>query len=478
MLLGRQQERHILNRISESKQAEMIAIIGRRRVGKTFLVNQHYKDSLVFSFTGTQYAEKENQLKKFAYKLKEESKNKTDFAVPEDWAQALNQLTIYMNGLRKTKRKKVIFFDEFPWIAGHRSGFLQEFTYWWNNWASKQHLTVIICGSAASWVKRNIVNNKGGLHNRITQLINLKPFTLAEVKQYFKQNNPSLDNYQILQLYMALGGIPHYLNHVNKGDSAAQTIDKLCFNKDGILRNEFNNLYAALYNNHERHVAIVRALSRKWKGLTRQEIIEATLLSDGGGLTKILEELEASSFITGVMPFGKKKKDVLYRLTDAYSLFYLRFIEGRRAGSRNIWLQKSNEQSYKVWQGYAFENVCIQHADAIKMAIGISGINSNISSYQASATDEFAGVQVDMLIDRADNTINLCEMKFYNDEYTFSKDEAAKLRRRRSLFQNHSKTKKAIFTTLVTTYGLVDNLYSGQVDQVVTLDDLFLMKSF
>jgi len=378
-MIGRQTERTLLNKKLRNKRAELIAVIGRRRVGKTFLIHQHYKKQLVFEFTGTQYADTENQLQKFAEKLDQFKKDQIAIAIPENWAAAFKQLKIYLQSIRRSKRKPVIFFDEFPWIDSPRSGFLNEFAYWWNDWASRQNIVVVICGSAASWMIDRVVNHKGGLHNRITECIHLKPFTLAEVKQYVHSINPALDNYQLLQLYMSVGGIPHYLQHLQKGESATQTINRLCFKKDGILRNEFNNLYAALYEGHERHVAVVKALSTKWKGLTRMEISKLTGLSNGGGLTQILLELTTASFIMPILPFGKKKKDTLFRLVDEYSLFYMTFIDGKRAGKKEIWLQTSREQFYKIWRGYAYENICIKHAAAIEKALGISGIITEVS---------------------------------------------------------------------------------------------------
>lgn len=478
-MIGRKKERETLDNLSLSKKAELLAIIGRRRVGKTYLIREHYEKQLVFDFTGTQDASKKNQLKKFAQKIQEYSNSPLKVATPEDWAAAFIQLKSYLKNIRKTKRKPVVFFDELPWIASKRSGFLKEFGYWWNDWASRQHIIVVICGSAASWMIDKVVNNKGGLHNRITEYIQLQPFTLAEVKQYLLSINLVLDDYQILQLYMSIGGIPHYLQNLRKGESATQIINRLCFHKDGILRNEFNNLYAALYEGHERHIAVVKALATKWKGLTRQEIIDATKLSNGGGLTQILTELQSASFIDEIIPFGKKKKETLYRLIDEYSLFYLTFIDGKRAGNKDIWLRTAQDNTYKIWRGYAFENICIKHVAAIKQALGIAGVHTEVSGFRSKGTTDIKGIQIDMLIDRNDQSINLCEMKFYNDTLTLTNQDATQLRQRRSRFQQLSKTKKTIFNTLITTYGINPNQYShSQVDQVVTMDALFLLERF
>ena len=478
-MIGRKEERQQLDNLLASNKAELLAVIGRRRVGKTYLIREHYKKQIVFEFTGTQHSKRRNQLKKFSQKLQEYTNSSLPIAVPEDWAAAFIQLKIYLKNRKITKDKPVIFFDEVPWIASKRSGFLNEFGYWWNDWASQQQIVVVICGSAASWMIDKVVNHKGGLHNRITEYIHLQPFTLAEVKQYLEAIPLHLDHYQILQLYMSIGGIPHYLQHIRKGESATQIINRLCFHKDGILRNEFKNLYAALYEGHERHISVVKALSTKWKGLTRKEIIALTKLSNGGGLTQILTELISSAFVIEIVPYGKKKKDTLYRLVDEYSLFYLNFIEGQRAGKKDIWLQNAQNHPYKIWRGYSFENICLKHVEAIKQALGIAGVQTEISSFRSVGTTDRVGVQIDLLIDRNDQCINLCEMKFYNDDFTLTKEEAEKLRRRRSRFQQITKTKKTLFNTLVTTYGVVSNASSSsQVDSVVTMETLFLLERF
>jgi len=448
-------------------------VIGRRRVGKTYLIREHYKQNIVFEFTGTQHASIDNQLQKFAHKLQTYGKSALITAKPENWAEGFRYLTAYLSGISKRKKKPVVIFDELPWIDTHRSGFLNELTYWWNDWANQQSIIVVICGSAASWMIQNVISNKGGLHNRVTAKIHLQPFTLAETKEYVQQINPRLKEYAILQLYMAIGGIPFYLKGLRKGESATQAIQRLCFDKNGLLRTEFDNLYAALYEKPERHIAVIKALGTKWKGLTRQQIIKQTKIPDGGGMTKLLAELESASFIVAIQPFGKKKKDMLFRLIDEYSLFYLNFIDNKRAGKQNVWQQSSKSQTYKTWRGYAFENICIKHADAITKALGIDGIHSNVSGYTAQ------GVQIDMLIDRVDDIINLCEMKFYNDEILLSNQDASTLRRRRTVFQEQSKTKKSVFITLVTTFGIRPNQYSDElIDKLVTLDDLFQLDSF
>jgi len=351
LLTGRLKEQKLLSRALKSKQPEMIAVIGRRRVGKTFLIGSVYKKNIDFEITGIQYADKQEQLKNFMIRFKQFFKPKQAVDEPKDWIDAFHLLTQFLSKKRK-RGKKVVFFDELPWLASKRSGFLKGLSYFWNSWAIQQHIVVVICGSAASWMIDKVVNHKGGLHNRITQRIYLQPFTLCETGLYFKARKINLDHYQILHLYMAMGGIPHYLNEVKKGLSAVQNIDQISFAKNGLLYDEFDKLFSALFNQADAHMQVVRALAKKAIGLTRSEIIKVTKLKDGGGLSKVLKELEHSGFISKYYPFDKKKKDSLFRLTDEYSLFYLKFIEKNKTKGKVSWQQLSQTQSYKTWCGY------------------------------------------------------------------------------------------------------------------------------
>ena len=324
-IIGRTEEISMMTDLLFNKHPEMLAVIGRRRVGKTYLVRNVYRDYINFEITGIQQASAKQQLEYFATQLNKISGNKKTTSIPESWLEAFFQLSTALEKI-KTKKKKVLFFDELPWLASRKSGFLTALGHFWNSWASKQNIIVVICGSSASWMINKVVHNKGGLHNRITKLINLAPFTLAETKKYLKSRNIKMDHYQTIQLYMAMGGVPHYLKEIKPGLSAAQNIDTICFRKNGLLRDEFDKLYPALFEKAEKHINIIRALASKWKGLTRTEIITKSKIKDGGSLTRILSELISSGFVSSYFPFDKKKKETLYRLTDEYSLFYIHFI--------------------------------------------------------------------------------------------------------------------------------------------------------
>lgn len=472
-MIGRQKEIEILQKAYESPKPELVAVLGRRRVGKTYLVRTFFQEKIDFEIIGLKDGSKEQQLRNFGYSLKSVKKSDA-LAVPRDWLEAFYLLTEHLESLGEPHRKKVVFIDELPWIATAKSDFLTGFSYFWNSYVSKKNILVLICGSATAWMINKIINDKGGLHNRVTRKIHLSPFTLAETEAYFQARNITFSRYQLLLLYMSIGGIPHYLDQVEGGKSAVQNIDEICFHPQGLLRTEFDNLYASLFANPERYESVVGALSGTWKGLSRMEIIQRTNLKDGGGFSVILQELEQSGFISSYIPFNKKKKDTLYRLTDYYSLFYLKFIRDTPADTQGIWHALSQTQPFKVWSGYAFENICLQHIHKIKTALGISGVLTRQSSFLAKGDEDHEGAQIDLLIDRQDNCISMCEVKFYNDVMVLSKTDADGLRSKRSAFQRNSGTKKHIFITLITTYGLTPNVHSiGLIDQVLDMNDLF-----
>lgn len=473
ILTGRKKEIAILEKTYQSNRAELIAVIGRRRVGKTFLIKQTYKTQIDFELTGLQDAPLSEQLQNFSYQLAEFMGTKMPLKEPKNWLEAFRMLINYLKE-KEGNRKQVIFLDELPWLATPKSGFLRGLSYFWNSWAINQKIVVVICGSAASWMIQKVVNHKGGLHNRITKRIELHPFSLLETEQYLQNKNITLNRYQLVQIYMAIGGIPHYLEQIEAGKSAVQVINDICFSETGLLRDEFSKLYPALFDNAEKHITIIRALAQKRQGLNRTELIKYSKLSNGGSLTRTLDELTLSGFIATYQPFNKKKKDTLYRLTDEYSLFYLQFIEKNLGDKKDVWQRLSQTQVYKTWSGYAYENICLKHVDQIKEALKIGGVYATASSFYKKGTKLEKGTQIDLLLDRNDQIINLFEIKFYKDELLLSKSDAVQLKDKLTVFQRTTKTKKHLFLSLITTFGITPNQYSlGLIDQVLTLDDLF-----
>lgn len=468
-LIGRKPEKEILVNALKSNNSELIVVYGRRRIGKTFLIREVYKKHIIFEFSGAHKANYTGQIQNFNLTLKEVYPKATP---AENWIESFYQLRHYIDK-QKSKQKKVIFIDEFPWLDTRKSNFLAAFDIFWNTYASKRKdLVIVICGSAAAYMIKNIIKNKGGLHNRLTQTIQLSPFNLNETEQLLKRNKIKLSRYDILQLHMAMGGVPHYLEKIKLGESAAQAIDRLCFTKNGFLRLEFKLIFASLFDQYDNHETIIRTLAHVRKGLTRTALLTKSKINSGGTLSKTLEELEQSGFIEKYAPY-QGNKDALYRLTDEYSMFYIKFIENTKPTNKSVWMKMQGQQSYKIWSGFSFETICIKHIEQIKEALKIGGINSTHGSWLEKNNDN--GIQIDLLIDRDDNVINLCEMKFYNTEFVLDKKYANELAKKANIFTQTSNTKKSIFTTFISTYGLYKNTYSRQyIQNELTMHDLFI----
>ncbi len=472
-LVGRRIERLVLQKTLASNRPEMLALIGRRRVGKTFLVRSVCQEFIRFEITGIRNASLQEQLENFADQLNLFAKPTIPVNRPESWQKAFQMLRNYLI-TQLGEKKIVVFLDELPWLATRRSGFLKALGSFWNSWASQQNVLVVICGSAASWMIKKVVQHKGGLHNRITRKINLKPFTLAETELYLQSNHVNLNRYQILLVYMAIGGIPHYLKEIESGQSAVQNIDRICFSESGLLLDEFSLLYPALFENPDGHIEVITALSEKRKGLTRKEIIQHTNLTDGGRASEIIEELRSSGFISSYYTFGKKKQEIRYRLTDEYSLFYLKFIADKRMEGVGTWKRLSQTQSWKSWSGYAFESIALKHVSQIKKSLSIGGVYSEASAYASQGKDGMPGFEIDLLIDRNDQVINICELKFYKENFVMTKSYAEELRQKMSLFRSVTQTRKQLFLTFISAFPMIPNQHSiGLVDNALTMDALF-----
>ncbi|MEM8526569.1 MAG: ATP-binding protein, partial [Bacteroidota bacterium] len=458
----------------ESDRSEFLAITGRRRVGKTFLIDTLLQEHYCFSITGIQNGNTAAQLVNFGVKLAE-YRGDFESIIPSNWQMAFLQLKQYLKTL-DSPRKQVIFIDELPWVHTARSNFIQLLAHFWNDYLSKEkHFLLVICGSAASWITKKILNDQGGLHNRITEIIHLHPFSLAETNEFLKSKGLHLSTQEVARIYMTLGGIPFYLENLRRGESFATAIERICFAPNGILKNEYNNLYKALFNNAELHQAIVAALAKHQYGLSHTAILKELGMKFTGSYQRAVEELIISDFITEDASFTRKKRGLSYRLTDEYSVFYHRFIQNVHQYTPGIWQQLANSQSYKIWAGYAFESLCHKHIKGIKNALGISAVYTETSGLSVPSVDQKEGFQIDLIIDRKDDTINLCEIKFHASTFTIDKVYYQQLLRKKQAFIDHTKTKKQVFLTFITNHGIAQNSYANEiVDTEVLLEDLML----
>lgn len=474
MFIGRIHEISQLENAYASQQSEMVAVLGRRRVGKTYLI-KHCFPKPDFECTGAHNGSMQQQLHAFYSKLIEYGyKPLRNEYVPSNWFEAFEKLKRLLSK-KSIKRKQVVFIDELPWFDTPRSRFLDALGYFWNDIAYNKNILLVVCGSSASWMIHHIFHNKGGLHNRVTRRIELQPFTLLETEQYLRKKHIRFDRYAITLIYMTMGGIPFYLRELNKQESVAQNIDRICFSKNGLLYGEFQYLFSSLFQHAALHQLIIKALASKWKGLTRVELLRIIKYKDGGAISRTLEELERSAFITIIKPFGKQKKEQLYRICDPYTLFYLHFIAKLPSPKKGTFIQLAQRAVWHSWKGFAFENVCFYHIQKIEKALGISGIYTEHSSFYFKGKTNSAGVQIDMLISRSDNCIQLFEIKFSDTPYVLKKEQAIKIKDRVQLFQQYTRTRHTIFTTLITPFGVSDNIWSNSIlSSTLTLDDIFI----
>lgn len=480
ILIGREPELTMLNKLYQSKNAEFIAIYGRRRIGKTFLVNAFFHDKGVFfEVTGSKKSSRNEQLKNYHREFSKLFAMATYDAPPQDWGDAFHRLTESLAAL-KTKSKIIIFLDELPWLAGPRSGFLPALEYAWNRHLSRMHnVILVVCGSAASWMLTKIVNDKEGFYGRLSAKIPMYPFDLTVVEKYLQSRHIELTRKQIVEIYLAMGGVGKYLSFLSPGKSPAQLINEIYFTPNGQLFLEFYQLYKSLFDSAERHIEIVRALSKKRYGIYQKELLEMVGLKQSGRSSALLDELEASGFIMGIPMFGKDVKEKKYRLVDEFSYFYLKWVEPvhseiLRGSNINYWDKVYQSQSWLSWAGYAFETICIKHMMNIKRSLGIAAVNTVESHWAIDGTSQSQGAQVDLICDRADDCIHLFEIKFCNAEFVIDKAYADNLRNKKERFRQDTGTKKAIFITMITPYGVKENAYYNElVQHQLTLDDLF-----
>jgi uncharacterized protein len=470
-MVGRQLQLQQMEELKSSKKSEFVAVLGRRRVGKTYLIDNGFGSDMCFQMTGIQHHDTAAQLENFNRKMYLYTKATYPSAAPKNWGEAFFQLRMYLDSLSK-KKKQVIFLDELPWMSTVNSGFIQQLAHLWNDYLSKhKHFVLVVCGSASSWIAKHISNDKGGLHNRLTATMYVQAFTLAETKEFLLSKNIKLTHQEIAKIYMTMGGIPYYLEDIKRGETATKAIERMCFSENGRLYKEYDNLYKALFSNAIYHEQIIETLAGSQKGMLRQQILEQTKIQDGGPFTRAMYDLIECGFVGTMSQFGQKKREEMYRLRDEYSAFYHRFIKKHKKFVSGFWAVQANSQAYKIWLGYAFELLVHRHIDKVKTKLGISGIYTETSTmYQKQDLP----MQVDLLINRKDNAINFCEIKHYESGFKFDKKSYSDIKSKLDIFKEKYGTRKQVFYTFISNQAAPDNEYALElIDNTVLLDDFF-----
>ena len=471
-IIGREKEIKRLNRALEETEAQLIIVYGRRRVGKTFLINEFFDYEFDFKFTGAYNQSKKEQLTNFSLELSRYSKEKCD--TPSSWTEAFYLLRDYLEK-GSINEKQVVFFDEMPWMDNQKSGFLKAFEWFWNSWgSSRKNLVFVVCGSATSWLREKIDRNKGGLFNRRTCRLYLEPFNLYNVEKYLISRNINWSRYDITECYMIMGGIPFYLKLLDRELTLNENIDEIFFKKRSELWDEFDQLYRTLFTNSDKYIKIIELLSTKRKGYTWGEIAEKTSISANGVLTKMLTNLMESGFIKVNEVYGHKKREQTYQLSDYYTMFYFRYLKKHAGKDEHLWSTSYDDSSREVWEGLTFEQVCKDHIEQVKRKLGISAVSADVSSWSKQGGKGTDGAQIDLLFDRKDKTINLCEIKFYSQKFEITKAYDDSLKNKARVFKEETKTNKTIQLNMITTYGIKRNKYSNSIGRTVEMDDLFM----
>lgn len=471
MIIGRKEEIAKLKRAYDSEYSEFVAVYGRRRIGKTFLIRETFKDSFTFQYSGVFKATNKEQLKMFHKSLIDQGLDPSEKA-PKSWFDAFFLLENLIK--KSTDTRKVVFLDELPWMDARNSRFIPAFEHFWNGWASARHdVLLIICGSATSWIINKIFRNKGGLYNRVTYKILLKQFTLHECEELVQSLKLPFNRNMIIEGYMVMGGVPFYWTKLERNMSMGQNINNLFMNEDGELHNEFSYIYSSMFNTPEKYIKVVEALSGKKSGLTRDEIITKAKLDNNGHISRILEDLIECGFVRKYCHLDKRLKDALYQLVDCYTLFYYQFVKNAHGTDDEYWVRIMHGSQYNTWCGLAFERVCLLHTRQIKAALGISGILANLFSWHVKKTDEHPGVQIDLIIDRADNVVNVCEMKYAPKGYSMTSSDLDNLHTKLRVFDLYLPKQKFAQPVLITSNGAIRNKYSEEIYLKVEGDQLF-----
>lgn len=484
MIVGREYEVKKLNEFYNSGNAELIALYGRRRVGKTYLIDEAFENRISFRHSGLspiddkkkadgkRQSRMKDQLAHFYRSLLEYGSSATK--APKSWLEAFYMLEDLLDEKKDKNGRVLVFIDEIQWLDTPRANFMTGFEAFWNGWAChRKNIMVIVCGSSSSWVLDNVINNHGGLYGRVTHEMKLSPFSLNECERFFKSRAVEMSRYDIVQSYMIVGGIPYYLQYFEREYSLQQNIDRMLFADNAILKDEYDRLFFSLFVNPDVMKSIIEALFTKSRGLSRKELTELTGITDGGDLSKQLKALLSGDFVMEYNSFGNDKNESFYKLIDPFCLFYLEFMQGRKRRRTQNWTNIEDSASVRTWKGYAFENVCWNHRIKIKNALQIGGVSTTETLWSKRGTAETPGTQIDMIIERKDNVVDMCEMKFSSDDYEVDLDYHKKLEARKKILREKISKKAVVHNVLVTTYGLAHKGYYSDFVNIITLDDLF-----
>ena len=493
-MIGRKKEIKLLNEICDLEESSLVAIYGRRRIGKTYLVNHMFKkyrqDCLFFEFTGAYDGDKRGQIDNFIDQVYEWFYVEPSFEI-KSWSDAFRFLKRTIDKeikKRDSNEKVIVFLDEVPWIdRSNKGGFLSALGYFWNTWCEpRENVVLILCGSNSSWIRDKILKNaRGSLYQRVTHQISMYPFDLKETKAYLlEQKGFMIDNKTVTDIYMIFGGVAKYLSFLNPNESSAENIDRVFFSIHGSMYREYDELFSSLFaDKSDYYKSVIELLCTRRSGFSLSDISKAFNEKLGGKLRLAIAELEECGFIKGLSKYGNSVRGVNYMIVDPYILFHHKWIKGFSRNDiatlpNNYWLHKSSSQSYAVWSGYAFEIVVMVNIRLYLNAIGRLGFFSGVYHWQHMAkSEDEQGAQIDMVVNYGNNIFDILECKYYNSEYVISKEYAKNIKNKLSMFKKYglySKQKSELRLVFLTSYGVKMNAEAHSLNiSRVCLDDLF-----
>ncbi len=471
-IISRKEEKKDLEYCERSKKSELICVYGRRRVGKTFLVEQTFRD-FAFRAVGLEKGTTKQQLKSFGQRLIEYGDDIKQ--TPENWFEAFSRLDKILSGesiRRSLNGKKIVFLDEFPWFATKKSDFLVAFEDYWNRRGTQDgDLLFIICGSATSWIIKNVIKNTGNMFQRVTKKICVEPFTLAETELFFKDREFDWSREQIAECQMIFGGLPFFFDLMNTSQSLVKNINRLLFDKDALFGDETKKLLDATLSESPIYEKILSKLAFARYGIKKSEL-QVEIAAPNGTYGRAVQDLVDCGYVIEYKKKYEEYNPLYIQLVDPFLLFHYHYLsKEKRIDSYEDLI--GNIGRYDNWRGTAFEILCLNNTASIKSALGIRGVKTECYPWYNSTDKKNERVQIDMVIERADKITNLCEIKYTNKPFVIDASYEQELIKKRDIFKEKTGTSQALKVIIISAAGVSGTRYTSYISDIITLDDIF-----
>jgi hypothetical protein len=467
MFVGRKNELRMLNDAYRSGKDELVVLYGRRRIGKSSLVKRFAeKKKAYYEFEALEGETTPGQINHFLQQLKKQIDDPIlDSVRFANWEQVFTYLTEKVIN-RKSKVKKILFLDELPWMAAGRIRLVSLLKYYWDNHWKSKHVMLILCGSVASFMVKKVLHSNA-LYGRTTIEILLKGFSPEEAARLLskKRSREETLNYQLV-----FGGVPKYLEQINTSQSFNKNMNTLCFSPHGIMLKEVERIFYSQFREPRTYLKIINLLKNGIFSLS--EISSKTKIPSGGGLKQYLKNLERAEMIRSYIPFDRSgnSKFKKYTLADEFLVFFFKYMGPnlrviKESSSRRLF-ETLTQNSFDSWLGFAFERFCLKHAGLLALVMDFADDILLASPYFKKNDERF---QIDLLYQRADRVITVCEIKHQNIK--IGTNIIPEMQRKCALLK--VPRGYALEKALISLYGPDNSLKdTGYFHHFVTLDDI------